>query len=165
MPCRNAFSGLEALLDTVPSRAGSGEGEPSPAGPSPVPGNPPPGPAMSAPAEPPPAAETPAPAEAPAAAAPARSSRPSASPALRPPRRSASSPAVVPRSTPFSVKIPADLLDRARDAAYWVPGVTLTGMIQEGLRAVIEQLQREHNGGKPFLARRGPVRTGRPLGR
>lgn len=64
------------------------------------------------------------------------------------------------RPVSVSVAIQPDLLERARDAVYWTPGLTLAGVANLGLSLALEQLERE-NHGKPFPRRAGPVPTGR----
>lgn len=54
--------------------------------------------------------------------------------------------------------IDAAVLDRARNAAYWTPGVSLSALIEQGLRAEIARLEAER--GEPFPPRRGPLKPG-----
>jgi hypothetical protein len=173
MPGRDAYSGLNALLDTVPG-APRASSPPDP-GSAPVEKAAPVETRPTPPAPPSPAAglekgaaaassPTPAAAEPTAASAPPVRRRPSARPRPAPAR----APAPATGSGPvekFSLKLPAGLTDRARDVAYWVPGTTLTDLVVQGLETVIDEYQRLHNAGQPFPPRRGPVRAGRPLGR
>jgi hypothetical protein len=46
--------------------------------------------------------------------------------------------------------------------AYWEAGVTLTDLVEDGLRLVVEQYKRERDG-VPYPPRDGRIRTGRPL--
>ena len=50
------------------------------------------------------------------------------------------------------------VLERARDTAFWTPGVSLSALIEQGLRAEIARLERER--GEPFPPRRGPLTPG-----
>lgn len=68
------------------------------------------------------------------------------------------SPASRPRRTNVQGYIDAEVLDRARDAAFWTPGVSLSALIEQGLRAEIARLEADR--GEPFSRRRGPLRPG-----
>ena len=74
----------------------------------------------------------------------------------------ASAPVAAPTQRPVSVSvgIQPDLLERARNAVYWTPGLTLAGVANLGLSLALEQLEGA-NQGKPFPPRVGPVPTGR----
>ena len=54
------------------------------------------------------------------------------------------------------------LAEELRDAAYWIPGATLSGMIQEGMFDYLTKLRRKHSGGEPFKPRTGKLPVGRP---
>ena len=43
------------------------------------------------------------------------------------------------RRKPLTVTIPEQLAERARDHAYWEPGATVSGLVEEGLRQVLEE--------------------------
>ena len=66
-------------------------------------------------------------------------------------------------SMQVAVRLPADLVDRMRAAAFYTPGETITSLIERGATAEIARLERER--GEPFPAASGPVRRGRPVGR
>ena len=53
-----------------------------------------------------------------------------------------------------------DLFDRARDAVYWTPGLTLSSLCEAGLRSEIVNLERKR--GKAFPKRAGDLKAGRP---
>jgi hypothetical protein len=55
-----------------------------------------------------------------------------------------------------------ELLERARNAVYWTPGMTLTGLANLGLSQAVDDLE-QCNSGQPFPARAGTMRTGRPI--
>jgi hypothetical protein len=61
----------------------------------------------------------------------------------------------------LTVIVPAGLVDRARDVVYHSPDLTLSGLAATALGREIERL--EELRGEPFPARRGPIRTGRPI--
>jgi hypothetical protein len=55
----------------------------------------------------------------------------------------------------ISLRIDEELLERAQNAAWHVGrGLNLTGMIEEGLAPVVSKLEKKHNEGKPFPARK-----------
>jgi hypothetical protein len=60
-----------------------------------------------------------------------------------------------------TVVLPLDLLERLRNAAWW-QRKTLAGLAEEGIRQVVERLERQHGG--PFEPREEQLRTGRPAG-
>lgn len=66
-----------------------------------------------------------------------------------------------PRKEKITVVIPDDLLERLRNAAYW-QRASLATLSEEGLRHVIDKLERQNGG--PFEPRPEPLRSGRPLG-
>lgn len=70
----------------------------------------------------------------------------------------ASAPAPRPRRTNVQGYIDAQVLDRARDAAFWTPGVSLSALIEQGLRSEIARLEAERGG--RFPRRRGPLTPG-----
>ena len=79
----------------------------------------------------------------------------------RPAPTSAAPPAAAAtRPVSVSVGLQPQLLERARNAVYWTPGLTLAGVANLGLSLALEQLERA-NHGKPFPPRVGPVPTGR----
>lgn len=53
------------------------------------------------------------------------------------------------------------LIDKARNAVYWTPGLTLTALTEEALATALEQL--EQNRGNKFPQREGELRPGRPV--
>ena len=57
-----------------------------------------------------------------------------------------------------------DLLDRAKAMAYWTPGLTLSRIMEDALRAHMEELEKEKGRMKPAA---GPLKMGpaaRPRG-
>lgn len=66
------------------------------------------------------------------------------------------------RSLAVGIAFDPAVLERARNAVYWTPGLTLTALANLGVSRVVDELERD-NHGRPFPARDGTVRTGRPL--
>lgn len=60
----------------------------------------------------------------------------------------------------MTVSLPADLVERVRDAAYWTPGSTMAGLITQALEDLLKQ--REVQNGRPFAPRLGALKPGRP---
>jgi hypothetical protein len=61
-------------------------------------------------------------------------------------------------TTPF----PPDLIERARNAVYWEPDLTLAGLIVEAVTQAIDRMEQER--GKPYPPRNRKLRSGRPIG-
>lgn len=61
----------------------------------------------------------------------------------------------------MTVHLPIDLIDRAKNAVYWTPGLTLAGLAETALRHIVDQLEEER--GEPFPEREGELKGGRPL--
>lgn len=82
--------------------------------------------------------------------------------APKPAVRSATKPASQPTTTPssagkvkFGGYIDPEIAERARDALSWLGGAWTTGaLLEEGIELALARLQKEHNGGKPFPARK-----------
>jgi len=65
-----------------------------------------------------------------------------------------------PRMVRLTVSLPADLVDRLRDAVYWSPNLTLAWLIAQSLRASLADLEKSRQG--PFPKRMMSLRVGRP---
>ncbi len=61
----------------------------------------------------------------------------------------------------FTAQLPQELIERARNAVYWTPGLTLAELTQTALENCINQLEVER--GEPFPPRSGKLKTGRPI--
>jgi hypothetical protein len=68
---------------------------------------------------------------------------------------------------PRSFHLSRQVLERARAAAQYLSGLpgaegptTISELVERALRRELERLEREHNGGLPFPAVRGRMRTG-----
>ena len=63
--------------------------------------------------------------------------------------------------------LPADLLDEARNATVFLAGyplrLTLTGLLEQALRAELTRLKNAHNSGKEFPPRTEELKGGRPI--
>lgn len=61
----------------------------------------------------------------------------------------------------LTVHLPADLAERVKNAAYWNPRLTIAGIAEQGIKGVIERVEREHGGRYP--PRDGELIGGRPI--
>jgi hypothetical protein len=60
-----------------------------------------------------------------------------------------------------TIALPADLMERARNAVYWTPGATLTALVEEAIDA--ELAKREAESGGPFQPRGTKLKPGRRM--
>ena len=58
-------------------------------------------------------------------------------------------------------QLPVDLIERTRNAVYWTPGMTMAGLMESALAAHLDRLEKKR--GEAFPARKGSLRTGRPV--
>ena len=58
-------------------------------------------------------------------------------------------------------QLPADLIERARDAVYWTPGATMAALMEAALTDHLAKLEKRRGG--PFERRGGALKTGRPI--
>jgi hypothetical protein len=61
----------------------------------------------------------------------------------------------------MTVVISPEVAERARNAAYWEPGVTVAGLIEAGLTREVDRLERER--GESYPKRRTKLKAGRPI--
>jgi len=66
-----------------------------------------------------------------------------------------------PRKKRLTVYVPAELIERARDAVYWTSGLTLSDLVAEALERRLAEMERERGGG--FPPRPSRLRPGRPV--
>lgn len=60
----------------------------------------------------------------------------------------------------IQVYIDAGVVERAKRAVFWTPGLTLTALVEEALAREVDR--REAERGEPFPERRGRLTPGRP---
>ncbi len=65
------------------------------------------------------------------------------------------------RKERLTVHVPAELSDRAKNAVYWTPGLTLARLAERALTAEVEMLEAERGGSFPERAEE--LRGGRPV--
>lgn len=68
---------------------------------------------------------------------------------------------LTPTKKRFTVHLPHDLIERARNAAYWKPGLTLASLAEQALREYLDKLESEQ--GEPFPQREHELKGGRPI--
>ncbi len=61
----------------------------------------------------------------------------------------------------LTAKLPVEVIERARNAVYWTPGLTLASLTQSALEAYIDALEAER--GEAFPQRQGQIKLGRPI--
>ena len=61
----------------------------------------------------------------------------------------------------FTSKLPTEVIERARNAVYWTPGLTLAGLTESALSAYLDALEKER--GEAFPQRQGELKLGRPI--
>ena len=61
----------------------------------------------------------------------------------------------------LTVHLPVDVIERAKNAVYWTPGLTLAGLAESALNKALEGLEKAHGG--PFERRKGELKGGRPI--
>lgn len=63
----------------------------------------------------------------------------------------------------MTIRLDDELLERTKNAVWHIgQGLTITGLIEEGLLARIQDLEKQHNKGKAFAARGGEIARGGP---
>lgn len=59
----------------------------------------------------------------------------------------------------LTAQLPRELIERARNAVYWTPGLTLAGLTEAALEKFLNELEQ----GKPFPPRQRELKAGRPV--
>ena len=65
------------------------------------------------------------------------------------------------RTITVGVSLDPEVLERARNAVYWTPGLTLTDLATQALAAAVDDLEYER--GRPFPKRGGKASLRRPV--
>ncbi len=61
----------------------------------------------------------------------------------------------------LTVKLPAEVIERLRNAVYWTPEATVAGLTTSALSQYIDQMEADR--GEPFPPRKEELKTGRPF--
>lgn len=64
------------------------------------------------------------------------------------------------RKSRFTFNLPDNLVEHARAAVFYTPGLNLSVLVEQALEAEIRRLERHR--GEPFQRRTAPIKTGRP---
>lgn len=67
------------------------------------------------------------------------------------------------RKERFTVHLSTELIDRARNAVFWTPGLTLAALTEKAVSAALDRLEDER--GEPFPSRASELKGGRPIKR
>jgi len=62
----------------------------------------------------------------------------------------------------MTIYLPAELVERAKNAVYWTPGLTLKRLAARGLQRAVEELERSR--GDTFPPREHELTGGHPMG-
>jgi len=79
-------------------------------------------------------------------------------------RRDEPEPTIEPAKTPkerATFQLPVDVVERARNAVFWTPGLTMAALMEEALGAHLDRLEKKR--GEPFPRRSGALKMGRPV--
>jgi hypothetical protein len=60
-----------------------------------------------------------------------------------------------------TLMLDGDLVERIKNAVYWNPSLTLSGVAMEGIRKALKEIEDQNQG--PYRARSSELRAGRPL--
>ena len=61
----------------------------------------------------------------------------------------------------LTVHLPTEVIDRARNAVFWSPGLTLAGLAERAFLEALERLEKKNGG--PFAPRKAELKGGRPV--
>jgi hypothetical protein len=61
----------------------------------------------------------------------------------------------------LTLHLPVSLVERARNAVYWTPGLTMTELAASALAEVLDRMEKKRR--EPFPLRKGRLRIGRPV--
>lgn len=61
----------------------------------------------------------------------------------------------------LTVHLPLPVIDRAKNAVFWSPGLTLAGLAEAALVEALQKLEKKNGG--PFAPRTAELKGGRPV--
>ena len=61
----------------------------------------------------------------------------------------------------LTVHLSVDVIERAKNAVYWSPGLTLAGLAETAFLKTLERMEKDNGG--PFLHRKAELKGGRPM--
>jgi hypothetical protein len=65
------------------------------------------------------------------------------------------------KKTKVTLMLDGELVERIKNAVYWNPSLTLSGVAMEGIRKALKEIEDQNQG--PYRARSSELRAGRPL--
>jgi hypothetical protein len=77
------------------------------------------------------------------------------------PKKAATEPQKLEGRERVTFQLPRAILDRARNAVFFSPELTLAGMVEEGLGKVLDKAEKANGG--PFPPRSAKLKRGRPV--
>ncbi len=66
-----------------------------------------------------------------------------------------------PEKERITIALPADLMDRARNAVFWTPGATLVELVENAVADALDRLEQDN--GTPFKSRSSNLKPGRRM--
>lgn len=70
------------------------------------------------------------------------------------------------QKVPVGLRLNAETHERIRNAVFWLgQGLTIAGIVEEATEKAIAELERQHNGGKPFKERTGEIAKSKNKGK
>lgn len=61
----------------------------------------------------------------------------------------------------ITIQLSADVIERAKNAVYWTPGLTLASLAEDAFSKTIDAIEKERKA--PFPKRKEELKTGRPI--
>lgn len=61
----------------------------------------------------------------------------------------------------LTVHLPLEVIERAKNAVFWTPGLTLAGLAEGAFLDALERMEKKN--GKPFPKRKADLKGGRPI--
>jgi hypothetical protein len=79
------------------------------------------------------------------------------------PRKATERPQEAPRTAKerLTVHLPMEVIERARNAVFWTPGLTLAGLAETAFVEALHKLEKTNGG--PFPRRKADLKGGRPV--
>ena len=65
------------------------------------------------------------------------------------------------KKTKVTLMLDGELVERIKNAVYWNPSLTLSGVAMEGIRKALKEIEDQNQG--PYRTRSSELRAGRPL--
>lgn len=66
-----------------------------------------------------------------------------------------------PKKERMTFHLPVEVMDRAKNAVYWTPGLTLADLAAQALTDTVDRMEKKK--GEPFPPRKAELKGGRPM--